>query len=355
MKAVTDGGAWIRAGAYDPRPLRATATMTTDAAPPGEPGPAQAETTLDTVPESPIAGFWLRLGAFAVDSIVLGGVGMLIGLVAMDALVRMGGWARLIGLVIVLAYAGVLNSRLGGGKTFGKRLVGIRVTGLDGGLLSLPRTFVRQLVFATPFFLNGAPIDVPVLVSMLAYPLSLALFGGLFAILYLAVFNRRNRRSLHDLAAGSVVVLAPGPARVLPIAPTWRGHLVVVSVVALLALLAPVATQRLAKSDTFAGLMPLQAAMDQQPGVLQAQVTRGETFFNGEHRSDYLAVTLYLDHPGIDDEAFARQAARKAVATIPGGAQVDTVVVQLVYGYDMVIASAWRKQSYSFAPAELVD
>ncbi|MDL2425325.1 hypothetical protein M2C68_22520, partial [Pseudomonas sp. BAgro211] len=76
----------------------------------------------------------------------------------------------------------------------------------DGSLLSLPQSLLRYSVLGIPFFLNGAPFDETVLLSPMRYGLSLLIFGGMFSILYLYVFNRHGRRSLHDLAVGSSVV-----------------------------------------------------------------------------------------------------------------------------------------------------
>ena len=49
-----------------------------------------------------------------------------------DRLAALGSLGRLIGGAIALAYFALMNSELGGGQTFGKRLVKIRVVQANG-------------------------------------------------------------------------------------------------------------------------------------------------------------------------------------------------------------------------------
>ena len=65
---------------------------------------------------------------------------------------------------------------------------------------------VLRFILSTPFLLNGAALLDAILFSFFAYILSLLVFGGLFSVFYLYLFNRRTRQSLHDLVAGTFVV-----------------------------------------------------------------------------------------------------------------------------------------------------
>ena len=56
---------------------------------------------------------------------------------------RLGERAVFVGLAISMAYTGILQSRFGGGRTLGKKLLGLRVVRLDGSLMSLDRSLVR--------------------------------------------------------------------------------------------------------------------------------------------------------------------------------------------------------------------
>jgi uncharacterized RDD family membrane protein YckC len=301
-----------------------------------------------------IAGFWRRIGALLIDSVVLGVVGIIIGSLLYSSLARVGAPARLIGFTISLVYFGVLNSRLGHGQTLGKRWLGIRVVDGQGQLLSLGRSLVRYVVFGVPFFVNNVPLSATLTNSMVFdMALSLLVFGGGFAIVYLYIFNRRTRQSLHDLVVGSYVVsVAPqeGQAHFLPV---WRVHVVVVALFALFCLGAPGFAKRLAQQEFFASLMPLYHTLQEQPHVMNAQVMRGWVAATGRPTTHYLSAQIRVDSPMTDDADYARSLAELMVKGDPHIAEEDGVRVGLAYGYDIGIASWWTRHVYSFKTSEL--
>lgn len=176
-------------------------------------------------PDRKIAGFWRRLGAFVIDLVLLGIAGMIFGALLFDTLARMGAYARLIGFAIALAYFGICNSRIGDGQTLGKRWLGVRGVDAHDQLLSLPRSLLRYAVLGIPFFANGLPVDPKLAMSTsLGYLLAFVVFGGIFALVYFYIFNRRTRQSLHDLVVGSYVERFDGAGRSVPFPVMWRGH-----------------------------------------------------------------------------------------------------------------------------------
>ena len=72
-----------------------------------------------------ISGYWRRIGAFAIDSIILGLIGLSLGLVLEDMFVDIGVWGRLFGFTIALLYFGIMNSVISNGQTLGKKLLKI--------------------------------------------------------------------------------------------------------------------------------------------------------------------------------------------------------------------------------------
>ena len=129
------------------------------------------ETQLSSdVKETPIAGFWRRLAAFLVDALILGVPALLIGLAVFDWAASLGPSGRFIGFLVALLYFGLLNSRLGGGKTLGKRLFRIRVTNRSGQTLSPMRSGLRFLVLGIPYFLNGVFFNIdPTSLGLIEY------------------------------------------------------------------------------------------------------------------------------------------------------------------------------------------
>lgn len=301
----------------------------------------------------PVSGFWRRVGAFAIDGLVLGVPGATGGMLLFDALAQLGVYGRAVGFAVSLAYFGLLNSRLGGGQTLGKRALGIRATTLDGQLLPVPRSLLRYSVLGVPWFLNGAPLPMSLVLSPWSSLLSLLVFGGLLSIIYLFVFNRATRRSLHDYAAGSWVVRTDAgfPARGVP--PLWRGHVVVVSLLMLAGLAAPLLAQRLTRQiPVFAAMLPAVEALNNEPGVKFANLNVGFVT-DGTQRRTYTAATVQLAHAGIDDEALARRMATTVVRLAPRLGERDVIAVTLRYGFDLGFATGWRDRQFRFAPEQL--
>ncbi|CAD2257299.1 RDD family protein [Xanthomonas arboricola] len=304
---------------------------------------------VDTAPGA--AGFWRRSAAFLVDCLVLGMAGALAGWALLDVFVRMGGYGRLVGFFVALTYFGVMNSVLCKGQTLGKRLLGVRVAGKDDALLALPQSLLRYSVLGVPFFLNGAQFDRDVLLSPLQHVLTLLIFGGTLSILYLYLFNRRGRRSLHDLAVGSSVVTAQTPLAAVGPMPVWRVHLVVVAVLMIAAAAVPAFTGQLAQSDYFKDLLAAHEAVSAEPGVQSARVVHNTVF--GTPNVESVVVQVNLSERRIDDKALGEHIARVVLANDKKAAAMSAIRVTLVYGYDLGIASSWRSMGYQFAPKAL--
>ncbi|WP_457424799.1 RDD family protein [Roseateles sp. P5_E7] len=310
-----------------------------------------------TPPASPFAGFWRRVAAFVVDTLLLGAAGMLLGWLAFDALAALGGWGRLVGFALAWPYLGLMNSRLAGGQTIGKRLLGLRTVGLDGALLSPARGLLRGAVVAVPWFLNNAVADPDLLLMLpLVMALCLIVFGLGLGLLYLLVFNRPSRRSLHDWAAGSVVVREPLPLGAVPGGPVWRGHLVVIGVLALLSLALPVWMQGKMGEGDVAVMIATRATVVQLPGVRQAGVSKGWTAVRstqGSSSSTYLTVQALSDAEHLKDDALCDRIARALLARHAAELeQVDQLVVVVTYGYDIGIASGWQSRRVALTPAQ---
>ncbi|MEO6277986.1 RDD family protein [Roseateles sp.] len=316
-----------------------------------------AGSTSPSLAITPFAGFWRRLAAFVVDTLLLGGVGLLLGWLAFDALAALGGWGRVVGFALAWPYFGLMNSRLAGGQTVGKRLLGLRTVGLNGALLSPARGLVRGAVVAVPWFLNNAVADPALLEWLpLVMLLTLLVFGLGLGLVYLLVFNRPSRRSLHDWAAGSVVVREPLSAGSALGGPTWRGHLAVVGLLALLSLALPVWMQRQLGEGDVAVMMAVRATVIQQPGVRQAGVTKGWSSIRstqGSSSSTYLTVQAVSDAEHLKDEALCERIAGALLARHAAAVeQVDQLVVVVTYGYDIGIASGWQSRRVALSPAQ---
>jgi uncharacterized RDD family membrane protein YckC len=103
--------------------------------PPPQPQPGPP--TASGGPSGPRAGFFIRLGAWLIDVVLLGIVSVVIDLIVGQA----AGGA--VGLLVGIAYYGYLEGS-NSGQTIGKRVVGIRVIDFNtGGPIGFGRAVIR--------------------------------------------------------------------------------------------------------------------------------------------------------------------------------------------------------------------
>lgn len=311
--------------------------------------------TAPPLPGAVLAGFWRRWAAFLVDGVVLGAVGWLLGWLLFDQLAALGAWGRLVGFAVMLAYFGVMDSRLCHGQSLGKRWLGIEVVGQDGDFLSPARATLRAGVVGMPWFLNGAMLPAGLSLSWFGAALSLLVFGVGLGLVYLIVFNRRTRQSLHDLAVGSHVERSDSPWHAPWTLVTWRGHYVVLGAIAALAMAAPLALPRLLDRQPLAEVIATQTAMARAPAVEFAAVVYGTEYLGmASDRSglSYISVRAAMKTRPADFKRTADELARRLLAVAPSASSHDRLAINVVYGYDIGIASGWSSYGVTHSPAE---
>lgn len=307
------------------------------------------------VSEKWICGFWRRIGALFIDSVILGILGYVLGFFLENFFVSLAGWGRLVGFLISITYFGVMNSHISNGQTIGKKILKIKVVDASNSTLSLPKSLLRYSFLAIPFSLNNAQITSEVLLPYLIYPLSIIIFGGLFSISYLYVFNRRTRQSLHDLAVGSFVVNENTGSQELPTA--WKPHLVIVAVLFLTSAILPKLTSILSHSEPFAGLFATQKAINKNEFVKYVCVSEGSSTFtssdSGSKTTTYINAQAFLYKNDVDNNIIAKQLAQTVVNSYPESVSKDLIQVTLTYGYDIGIASKWKSHNHRFNPKDI--
>jgi uncharacterized RDD family membrane protein YckC len=303
-----------------------------------------------------IAGFWRRLFAFMIDMFLLGVAGIVLGLVFSEFFISLGEWGRVVGFTIAIAYFGALNSQVGSGQTIGKGMLRLRVVTRDGTALSLPRSLSRAAVLCVPLILNGFVTGPDLSQTWVAVVLCVLVFGLGLSIVYLYIFNRKTRQSLHDLVVDSIVVAAQSHPSEPFTRLLWRGHLLVVAVVMGAACTAPYFTGRLTTTQPFAALMPLVESMGQQPGVDSVRVMEGTNWVKsstGDSQTQkFVSIGVRSAMQATEFESLANRLAAIALAKYPGLGDQDYMVVSISRGYDIGIASGWRGNNFSFSPAQ---
>lgn len=300
-----------------------------------------------------ISGFWRRLLASIIDSLLLGLAGMACGLFLFDQFASLGGWGRLLGFFVALTYFGVLNSAIGAGQTLGKRVMKIEVVNRAGRHISLGRSSLRYVILGTPVFLNGALIPSAVIMSPIGSVIGFIVFGFSGAIVYLYVFNRRTRQSLHDLVVGSFVTRTSPPGEV--VGSVWKPHTAVVGVWFLAVVVFTVDFTGLRRKGSLPELDNVQSAIQAAYQVRHAAVAVGRSGrIGGGPRTvtTYFRADVLWKHKPPDRETASRLVASIMLDEYPKAMDKDVLVVRVSYGYDIGIARLRKSYSSSHSPSE---
>ncbi len=315
--------------------------------PPAEPVP---ETR--TVSTSRIAGFWRRIVALLVDALILGAVGFPLGLLLGERLAPVGTPARLIGLLVMVPYFGVLGSRTGKGRTPGKRLLGLRVVDANGQPLEMDRSFVRAALLSLPWIFNGIRFgSLGPVVQATLWVAGVLIFGVGGAIIGTYVLNRPARQGLHDLVVGSYVIRADDVG--LP-APEASTRMPMVASCVWIGLVALGTTAMLTVGPRrFASEFPpvLMDGISAIPGASSFEIKHLTTWGAGRS-STVLVAVLWYRGPDEDMKQAGRNVAAAMLQHDPAVATAPTLAITVVRGWDVGIASMTRAQNFAQTPAQ---
>lgn len=302
-----------------------------------------------------IAGFWKRIGAFFIDSLILGTIGFLLGLFLENYFVQIGGWGRLVGFSIALMYFGPLNSTLNKGQTIGKKLLKINVVDANNNFISVPKSFLRYSVLGIPFFLNNARFTDDLLFSPLLYLLVLIIFGGCLSIIYLYIFNRVTRQSLHDIIFGTYVTNSETTGT--STSPIWKPHYAVVAVLFIASGVTPYFTIQLTQEAPFSDMLNIRKIVMNEPVVVYANISEGTSFVSssktGKSKTTYISVQAFLATNDIENGNIARDIGNIIVNNHETALTKNIILVNLTYGYDLGIWSLWKNYNHRFIPSDL--
>ncbi len=327
-----------------------TTQNTTDKPTVTKPLPAKLQVSKTASFKPNLSGFWRRVLAFFIDSILLGILGAVLGYFFFDQFAKLGQSGRLIGCVIAILYFGLLNSSIGQGQTVGKRLMKIKVVNeADGNLISLPKSAWRYLVLCLPLLCNG--LVLPFDNHLLMFLLTLIVFGMGGMLFYLYIFNRRTRQSIHDLAAKTLVVQNIEGGR--PYQPgVWKGHYVVaISLVALIVGGGLFGVSALTKTGTFPEMLTLQQELMAKPDIQAASVVSGTTY-NSEGQTTHTAVTVVVSDKQMMSEEVAGDIVSSTFSFCPSSKSKNLLKVTITYGYDIGISTGWKNSNFVYTPEQ---
>lgn len=294
------------------------------------------------------AGFWRRTAAFAIDGIVLGLIGMAVIALSFEWLARIGEWARLIGFALGSLYFILMEGVSGRCQSLGKQALKIKVVRIapDGFVSLTPiQAWLRYSIIAVPVVLGGMGfVDTPAMrqgTSLLAIANSTVVFLWEMVLVYLLVFNKPSRRSLHDMAFSTAVVRVDAHAS--QNAPVRRTHWIAMGVIGSLVVVGS-AVLRHRFDEALSGLQEIQQAVADVPGVRQSSVSDMHRVGATSSSTTQTIITAAVTTPALQTEAEAIEIVRAAFAVAPALANQDAVTVVMVRSAELGIAR-WRWQT----------
>jgi len=219
--------------------------------------------------------------------------------------------------------------------------------------MSLPKSTLRYSIIGVPYFLNGAILSESFLYPVGFYIVSLLVFGFGLSIVYLFVFNRNTRQSLHDIITGTYVIQKNSESSEA-LKPIWPVHYAITGVLMVLSLLAPIFMGQIIQGEFFSELLKTRERIQNVPQVVNATIQDGQSSFSeisGESKTTtYLSAQVVINNQNIENEELAARIANVILETHKDATQRNLIQVSLTYGYDIGIASKWTRYRYSFSP-----
>ncbi len=274
-----------------------------------------------------IAGFFARLVAFIMDSILVNGPFMFLTSVMPAFAFTNNVILQPLSIILGIAYFTILNSNVGGGQTLGKRALKIQVVNTEGELLEPKSALLRYLVFQFPSFLVVYAQNTAFGQTILI-PLFFVAFWYIFVIIYLFIFNIETRQTVHDLVVGTFVVQkdtgAPPPAP-----PLSKLHYIGPLIIAALLFLSV---------DDVTKMMPkpmpeLESHLSHMEGVSKVSASkRDATELQGAdgYAAKIIQVVLIVEKGGGSLEEVGYRAARMTLDANPDLNDRDRIVLSVV-------------------------
>ena len=294
----------------------------------------------------PIAGFWRRLAAWAVDALILVIVGQILGWTFSSFWFQIGPYGRIVGLLFILPYFGVMNSCLGKGQTFGKRLFKIAVRDGNNASLGLGRSVLRIAILAVPYIFNQWAI--PILQNrVIAWLVTIIIFGGGAVILYTMVFNRPSRQGIHDLICKTYVVDLNKGTTLAAFPQTARKHWIIsgvlVGLAVLLAFTGGILSSALSANSELAELQTLYQTLQTDARFFSASVKSMTIYESQGTNAHSLEIGVWYKGrvPEAERLALMTEIASVVLSNVENIEEYDYIKVTVSSAYDLGIASGY--------------
>ncbi|BBB92257.1 MAG TPA: RDD family protein [Methylomusa anaerophila] len=299
----------------------------------------------------PICGVWRRLAALFIDSIALGLLGMCLGTIFGQQFALLGALGPLVGFSISACYFGIMNSYYCNGQSIGKKLLKICVVTEDGELISMKRSIVRAVILSAIVCKGLSFATVPIIGQLIDWIILMIFFGTV----YFYIFNKKTRQGIHDIICGTYVYNVT--ALNTPISATVsKMHYIICSVVLIVFTLVSYMTMAASQQNE---LFSIYKELTKLDGVYAAKVDymTAKHVFNIKtgvvdgKESTRLTASVYVHNIPINAEELKDKVARVVLENYPAPQNIQTVMVNVYYGYNIGIASNYAV-SWSSAPIQ---
>lgn len=300
--------------------------------------------------ESRLANFWLRIIALVIDVAVLFVIAFLVGSIFGRYLTQIGYYSKFVGLLLILLYYGLLQSCLGQGQTLGQRSCHITVVNREGECISPARAVCRTAILWSPLFFAHFILPVNNLYVLLNYILVIPLS---IAIIYLYLFNRKTRQSLHDLLCGTFVIKDTHTAAIwrqyVPdshAAPIWpwtvavsRTHFIILPILIVLSLLRTPFTS-------------LAAVLNNAQGAQVIEIRDTLMLGASKYKGHMLSVFAESKH-NTPDEQLVAPLGKALFLYCPQAENYAAVSLVFSSGYDLLIYKSTQNNVWVDTPQQL--
>lgn len=296
-------------------------------------------------------GVFTRLLALIIDLFFLFLIGLVLGNLFTGFFSNHVVIGHILGWFLATAYFGVFNSNLIWGMTLGKLLMRLQTLDHQGEELKWPKALIRSQFVVVPWILVGQHIPDASLMPW-AKPLLLMVVNGTFLVQ--AACMVFLRRSFHDFILRTQVINSGTEAGKVSATPgTLWPPIVVIYLACLIWPFTPIGHPIKPRA---AALEPAYEIIESQPWVLTfdslvpAHPYKVKEAEQDEHQQ-YLLVSLFMrGYPESEQQPkqLADQLHQQLAPVIELPQELQGLLIEIRYGYDVGLASSWKDQEFTY-------
>jgi uncharacterized RDD family membrane protein YckC len=296
-----------------------------------------------------ISKFWTRIWAFLIDSLVLGVIGYLFGLMIQDFLISIGSYGMILGLIIAVSYQTICNSELSNGQTLGKCFMGIHVVDVNGDLIGVGKSFLRALILSFPYFMCNLSIPGLADTSFISLVKTIGLLSIIIGVVVIYIFNKQTRQSLHDIIIGTYVATLEENDEPSTMPRVTKTPFYIFGGLVVLLIGSSIYS---VNSNTAQNVPNIYTKVSKIEGVINANINQHTTYINGTTTLAYettLSVKTLPDDD-LEKEKVVRQTALTILSDVSNINNFDVITISLNRGFNIGIASHNSTKTVSYSP-----